>query len=91
MSSLAEPRSKRSIHYLAEGASVTELDTAVLEALAGLDGALVTDPAAGCWRSGPSSATTPIPCSAPTPPRPPPSSKAPAPPPRWPPAASARS
>ena len=44
MSSLAEPRSKRSIHYLARGASVTELDTAVLEALAGLDGALVTDP-----------------------------------------------
>ena len=32
-------RSKRSIHYLARGASVTELDTAVLEALAGLDGA----------------------------------------------------
>ncbi len=42
MSSLAEPTSKRSIHYLARGVAVTELDTAVLEALAGLDGALVT-------------------------------------------------
>ena len=44
VSSLSEPRSKRSIHYLARGASITELDTAVLEALAGLDGAMVTDP-----------------------------------------------
>jgi hypothetical protein len=43
MSSIAEPQTKRSIHYLARGASVTELDAAVLEALAGLDGALVTD------------------------------------------------
>jgi hypothetical protein len=39
----AEPLSKRSIHYLARGRTVTELDAAVLEALAGLDGALVTD------------------------------------------------
>jgi len=41
--SLVEPLSKRSIHYLARGGSVTKLDAAVLEALAGLDGALVTD------------------------------------------------
>jgi hypothetical protein len=38
-----EPLTKQSVHYLARGLSVTELDTAVLEALAGLDGALVTD------------------------------------------------
>jgi hypothetical protein len=42
--SLVEPLSKRSIHYLARGGCVTALDAAVLEALAGLDGALVTDP-----------------------------------------------
>jgi hypothetical protein len=41
--SLVEPLSKRSIHYLARGGSVTQLDAAVLEALAGLDGALVAD------------------------------------------------
>ena len=41
--SLADPLSKRSLHYLARGASVSQLDPAVLEALAGLDGALVTD------------------------------------------------
>ena len=41
--SLAGPLSKRSLHYLARGASVSQLDPAVLEALAGLDGALVTD------------------------------------------------
>lgn len=41
--SLVEPLSKRSIHYLARGGSVTKLDAAVLEALAGLDGALVAD------------------------------------------------
>ena len=35
--------SKRSVHYLARGGSVTKLDAAVLEALAGLDGALVAD------------------------------------------------
>ena len=35
--------SKRSLHYLARSAAVTQLDAAVLEALAGLDGALVTD------------------------------------------------
>src|SRR5271157_5957708 len=40
---LVEPLSKRSVHYLARGGSVTKLDAAVLEALAGLDGALVTD------------------------------------------------
>jgi hypothetical protein len=39
-----EPLTKRSLHYLARGRSVTDLDAAVLEALAGLDGALVTDP-----------------------------------------------
>jgi hypothetical protein len=37
------PLTKRSMHYLARGASVIELDAAVIEALAGLDGALVTD------------------------------------------------
>jgi hypothetical protein len=42
-SSHVEPLAKQSIHYLARGASVTEMDAAVLEALAGLDGALVTD------------------------------------------------
>jgi len=42
-SSLAMPLTKRSMHYLARGASVIELDAAVIEALAGLDGALVTD------------------------------------------------
>jgi hypothetical protein len=42
-SSPAEPLTKRSMHYLARGASVIELDAAVIEALAGLDGALVTD------------------------------------------------
>ena len=34
---------KRAIHYLARGCRVTTLDPAVLESLAGLDGALVTD------------------------------------------------
>ncbi|MBV8487811.1 MAG: hypothetical protein JO161_05985 [Planctomycetaceae bacterium] len=42
-SSPAQPLTKRSMHYLARGASVLELDAAVIEALAGLDGALVTD------------------------------------------------
>ncbi len=41
--SLVEPLSKRSVHYLARGGCVTRLDAAVLEALAGLDGALVAD------------------------------------------------
>ena len=41
--SSADPLSKRSLHYLARGVSVIQLDPAVLEALAGLDGALVTD------------------------------------------------
>ncbi|MGC8640066.1 MAG: hypothetical protein ACP5XB_09345 [Isosphaeraceae bacterium] len=40
---LVEPLAKRSIHYLARGGPVTEFDAAVLESLAGLDGALVTD------------------------------------------------
>jgi hypothetical protein len=43
ISSNALPLTKRSIHYLALGSRVTTLDAAVLEALAGLDGALVTD------------------------------------------------
>ncbi len=38
-----DPLSKRSLHYLARGGSVCQLDAAVLEALGGLDGALVTD------------------------------------------------
>jgi hypothetical protein len=42
--SRSEPLSKRSVHYLARQRFVTALDPAVLEALAGLDGALVTDP-----------------------------------------------
>ncbi len=42
-SALVEPLSKRSVHYLARGGCVTKLDAAVLEALAGLDGALVAD------------------------------------------------
>jgi hypothetical protein len=37
-----EPLTKRSLHYLARGLLVTSLDASVLEALAGLDGALVT-------------------------------------------------
>jgi hypothetical protein len=41
--SLVERLSKRSVHYLARGGSVTRLAPAVLEALAGLDGALVAD------------------------------------------------
>jgi hypothetical protein len=40
-----QPLAKRSIHYLARGVPVTEMDAAVLEAMAGLDGALVTDTA----------------------------------------------
>jgi hypothetical protein len=39
-----EPLSKRSLHYLARGKSVTTMDPTVLESLAKLDGALVTDP-----------------------------------------------
>jgi hypothetical protein len=38
-----DPLAKRALHYLARGAVVTALDPPVLEALAGLDGALVTD------------------------------------------------
>lgn len=37
-----EPLTKRSLHYLARGLYVTAMDSSVLEALAGLDGALVT-------------------------------------------------
>jgi hypothetical protein len=40
-----EPPAKRALHYLARGRSATELDPPILEALAALDGALVTDPA----------------------------------------------
>ena len=38
-----DPLAKRALHYLARGQSVSALDPPVLEALAGLDGALVTD------------------------------------------------
>lgn len=38
-----DPLAKRALHYLARGRDVTALDPSVLEALAGLDGALATD------------------------------------------------
>lgn len=38
-----DPLAKRALHYLARNRDVTELDPAILESLAGLDGALVTD------------------------------------------------
>jgi len=38
-----DPLAKRALHYLARSRAVTDLDPPVLEALAGLDGALVTD------------------------------------------------
>jgi hypothetical protein len=38
-----DPLAKRALHYLARGRAVTTLDPPVLEALAGIDGALVTD------------------------------------------------
>jgi hypothetical protein len=38
-----DPLAKRALHYLARNRNVTELDHSVLEALAGIDGALVTD------------------------------------------------
>jgi hypothetical protein len=38
-----DPLAKRALHYLARGRFVTDLDPSVLEALAGLDGALATD------------------------------------------------
>jgi len=38
-----DPLAKRTLHYLARNRDVTELAPAVLEALAGLDGALATD------------------------------------------------
>ena len=38
-----DPLAKRVLHYLARGRDVTALDPSVLEALAGLDGALATD------------------------------------------------
>jgi hypothetical protein len=38
-----DPLAKRALHYLARGRDVTELAPSVLEALAGLDGALATD------------------------------------------------
>ena len=38
-----DPLAKRALHYLARGRDVTELAPPVLEALAGLDGALATD------------------------------------------------
>ncbi len=38
-----DPLARRALHYLARGRSVQTLDPAVLEALAGLDGALVAD------------------------------------------------
>lgn len=38
-----DPLARRALHYLARGRNATDLDPAVLEALASLDGALVTD------------------------------------------------
>ena len=38
-----DPLAKRTLHYLARGRSVIDLDPTVLEAFAGLDGAIVTD------------------------------------------------
>lgn len=38
-----DPLAKRALHYLARGRDVAALDPSVLEALAGLDGALATD------------------------------------------------
>jgi hypothetical protein len=38
-----DPLARRALHYLARGRNVIDLDRAVLEALAGLDGALATD------------------------------------------------
>jgi hypothetical protein len=38
-----DPLAKRALHYLARGRDVTDLAPSVLEALGGLDGALVTD------------------------------------------------
>ena len=38
-----DPLAKRALHYLARDRAVTELDPSVLEALAGIDGAFVTD------------------------------------------------
>jgi hypothetical protein len=38
-----DPLAKRALHYLARGREVTGIDPSVVEALAGLDGALVTD------------------------------------------------
>lgn len=38
-----DPLAKRALHYLARGRVATDLDPAVLEALAAIDGALVTD------------------------------------------------
>ncbi len=38
-----DPLAKRALHYLARGRSVVDLDPPVLEALAGLDGAIATD------------------------------------------------
>ena len=38
-----DPLAKRALHYLARGRNVNEIDPAVLEALASLDGAIATD------------------------------------------------
>ena len=38
-----DPLAKRALHYLARGRSVVDLDPTVLEAFAGLDGAIATD------------------------------------------------
>jgi hypothetical protein len=38
-----DPLAKRALHYLARGRSVIDLDPTVLEAFAGLDGAIATD------------------------------------------------
>ena len=38
-----DPLAKRALHYLARGRSIADLDPSVLEAFAGLDGAIATD------------------------------------------------
>ena len=38
-----DPLAKRALHYLARGRRLADIDSAILEALAGLDGALVVD------------------------------------------------
>jgi hypothetical protein len=42
---LSPKLAKRALHHLARGQNIHEMDVAVLEALSGIDGAVVTDPA----------------------------------------------